>query len=148
MATQTSTGITFAVSASTPATFDSAGFAALSYDLVGEITTIPQSGASFTPVNHEPLATGVTEKYKGFVDYGSVALDAALDTSDAGQTVMKAGADGAEKFTKHSFKLTYQDGSIEYWYGSIYTFQENPSGANSMVTVNMQIELDKPKVYA
>ena len=148
MAVQTSTGITFAVVASSPATFDAAGFGALTYTLVGEVTTIPQSGASFTVVNHEPVATGVTEKYKGFVDYGSVALDAALDTSDAGQVIMKAGADGAEQNTKHSFKLAYQDGSIEYWYGSIYTFQENPAGANSMVTVNMQIELDKPKVYA
>ena len=63
MAVITSTGTLFALVAAEPATIDAAGFGALTFVNVGEITEIPEYGANAEVVSHQPLATGRTEKY-------------------------------------------------------------------------------------
>lgn len=142
MAVMTSTGIVLSVVADTPESNDKAGYEALSYVAVGEITTVPEFGPNVQVVTHEPLATGVTEKFKGFINYGSLALSAALDTSDAGQIIMSAAVTGATKFERHSFKLAYQDGSTRYWQGKVFSYTENPGGANAIVGCTMQLEIE------
>lgn len=142
MALMTSTGIVLSVSAASPATPDKAGYEALTFTPVGEITTVPEFGPNVQVVTHEPLATGVTEKFKGFINYGSLALAAGLDTSDAGQIIMSAAVSGATKYDRHSFKLEYQDGSKRYWQGKVFSYTENPGGANAIVGCTMQLEIE------
>jgi len=144
MAAMTSTGIVIAVSASEPATFTEAGFDALTFTDIGEVTSIPEFGPNVQVVTHEPLATGVTEKHKGFINYGSVAIAAALDSSDAGQVIMSDAVTGSTKNDEHSFRLTYQDGSERFWTGKAFSYTQNPQGANSVVTSTMQIEINSP----
>lgn len=144
MGVMTSTGIVISVVAGTPATQDKAGYEALTFVPVGEVTTVPEFGPNVQVVTHEPLATGITEKFKGFINYGSLALAAALDTEDAGQVVMSAAVTGATKFNRHSFKLQYQDGAVRYWQGKVFSYTENPGGANSIVGCTMQLEIETP----
>lgn len=142
MAVITSTGTKFGVVASVPATIDAVGFAALTFINVGELTSIPEYGASAQVVSHEPLETGITEKYKGFINNGSMSLSAGRDASDAGQTLLAAGVTGAGKNTEHSFKIEYQDGSIDYFTGKIFSYTKNPGGANSIVASTINVEIN------
>jgi len=144
MPVMTSTETILRVSAATPATFDEAGYAALTFTEVKEVTTIPAYGPTRQVVNHEPLATGVTEKYGGFINYGSVAVDGAYDSTDAGQSILRANVLSATALL--SIAIEYQDGSIDYTYGKAFSSTKNPGSANSMVGSSMNIEFNKPIV--
>ena len=53
----TSAGTKLYVSASLPATYNSAGFGALTWTEVGEITDFGEWGKEYTVVNHNPVGT-------------------------------------------------------------------------------------------
>lgn len=148
MTTQTSTGTLFAISASSAATIDSAGFGALSYTTVGEITDIAEIGADTAVVNHNPLATGITEKFKGFTNYGSSSVSFARDTTDAGQILLNSGATGANKNLQHAIRITYQDGSIDYFHAKIFSFKITPGSSDAIVGSTSSIEIESEIVEA
>jgi lysophospholipase L1-like esterase len=138
----TSTGTLIYIAVGAPPTFDYTGYTSLSYDAIGEVTNIPQFGPSVQVVEHNPLSTGITQKFKGFINYGSVSIEAAYDPSDVGQIASSVAVTGAEKNTIHSFKLEYQDGSVKYWAGKVFSYTQNPSSANSMVSTSILIEIN------
>lgn len=146
MSKMTSTGITVGIVDALPATYDAAGYAALTYTNIGELNTIPAFGPTVAVVESNPLATGVTEKFKGFTNYGSVALAADYDDEDAGQAVVSAAVEGASKLNRHSFKLTYPTGAVRYWAGKAFSYTEEPGSANSMVGCTMNVEIETPIV--
>lgn len=142
MSTQTSTGILFALVAASPATIDSAGFDALSYVTVGEVTDVAEIGADVTVVSHNPLATGVTEKFKGFTNFGSSSVSFARDVSDAGQILLNSGATGANKNLQHSVRITYADGQIDYFTCKIFSYKITPGSADAIVGSTSSIEIE------
>lgn len=142
MAVLTSTGTILSISTGQPATHDAAGFAALTFTEIGKVTNIPEFGASAQVVTLEPLATGITEKHKGFINYGSQTVEAAYDEADAGQVLVSSGVTGAETNTEFSVKLEYQDGSIRYYKAKIFSYTETPNSANSMVMTSIQMEIN------
>lgn len=142
MAVLTSTGTEFAISAAKPATHDGTGFAALTWTNVGEVVDLGEYGANVQVVNHEPLKTGITEKHKGFINYGSIAVGMGRDSADAGQALIAAGVTGAAKNTEHSFRVTYQDGKIDYFTGKMFSYTKAPGSANSIVGSTVQVEIN------
>jgi len=142
MAVITSTGTLLAVVAAQPATVDAAGFGALTFVNVGEVTDLPEYGASAEVVTHQPLATGITQKYKGFINNGSMSVSVGYSADDAGQNVLALGVTGINKNVEHSFRVTYQDGSIDYFTGKIFSYTKAPGSANSMVSSTVQIEIN------
>jgi len=148
MTTQTSTGTLFAISASSAATIDPAGFGALVYTTVGEITDIAEIGADVAVVSHNPLATGITEKFKGFTNYGSSSVSFARDTTDAGQILLNSGAAGANKNTQHAIKITYQDGAIDYFHAKIFSFKITAGSSDAIVGSTSSVEIESIIVEA
>lgn len=142
MTVQTSTGLLLGVVKAIPATFDQAGFEALTFVDVGELVTLPAYGPTADVVTHQPLATGITEKLKGFINYGSTTAELGYDLNDAGQVVLSEGTDGTGKFDEHSFKVTYPNGDVDYFTGKIFSYTKNPASANSIVGSSALIELN------
>jgi len=138
----TSSGTTYAISAGEPATYDQAGFAALTFTDVAEVTDMGEYGASFEVVSHNPLATRRTVKRKGTVNDGAMSLQLGRDPSDAGQAILIAGVDGAGIDVVHSHKVTLQDGTIQYFTGQIYSYTTNVGSANQIVSAAATVELD------
>jgi len=138
----TSSGTTYAISAGEPATYDQAGFAALTFTDVAEVTDMGEYGASFEVVSHNPLATRRTVKRKGTVNDGAMSLQLGRDPSDAGQAILIAGVDGAGIDVVHSHKVTLQDGTIQYFTGQIYSYTTNIGSANQIVSAAATVELD------
>lgn len=146
----TSTGIKFSAFQGLPATLDAAGFEAVSmvYVKIGQISNIPEFGPTISVVESNPLETGITEKFTGFVNYGSITIEADYDDEDAGQElVLNAVTTTDASFGKEfSFKLEYQSGAVRYWVGRFFSATENPGSANSMVTTSMNVEINSPVV--
>jgi len=144
MAKITSTGTILSVVAEDPATFDEAGYEALVFVLVGGVIDLPEYGPNVQVVESNPLATGVTEKFKGFINYGSQAIGLEFDAEDAGQIILAAGAEGATKNTQHAIKIEYQDGSVDFYSARIFSYTKAPGSANSMVGSTAQVEINTP----
>lgn len=142
MTVKTSTGTLFGVVKAIPATHDAAGFGALTFINVAEVTDIPELGPAVTVITHEPLATGVTEKHKGFINYGSNSLGLGHDATDAGQLILSEGVDGSGQNNEHSFAITDQDGVIDYFTGKIFSYTKNRGAANSIVASTVLIEVN------
>lgn len=143
MGKMTSTGVAVSVSASAPATIDQAGFAALTYTECGELIDLPEYGPTVQVVESNPLKTGVTEKFNGFINYGSTSLGFEIDFADAGQNVLEAGVPvPPAQYTPHSFKVGYPDGTTEYYVGGIFSYTRAPGSANSMIGSTVQVEIN------
>lgn len=134
MTVQTTTGMTVSVSAAEPATYDQAGFEALTFTAIGEVTNVGEYGGSANEVEHTPLSTGETQVYKGVINNGSPSFDYAHDSSDAGQTILQDGFNGTNKFVLHSFKIEYSDGTIDYLTSYVFSATKNPGGSDSIVS--------------
>jgi hypothetical protein len=139
MTAMTSAGTTLGISAAAPATFNEAGFEALSFSTIGEITDIGGDiGRVYNLVTHNPLATRATVKKKGSYNSGSMNLTLALDIDDAGQVLMEA---ALTSDSAYSFKLTRQDGTVLYFQGMVMSFPENAGGVDSIAARTATIEI-------
>lgn len=135
-----SQGTTIGVSATQPATEDIAGYAALTFTTIGEVTSFGESGGTATVTTFTPVDSGVVNKRKGSRDYGTMSLALASDISDAGQLLLKAGFDGAAVQTIHSFEVTDNAGNITYFMGLISSFTTVRGDANAIVSHNCNVE--------
>lgn len=142
MTVKTSTGTLLSVVQGVPATFDKAGYEALDYVDVGEVTDIPEYGPVFQVVTHEPLATGITQKHKGFVDYGSITYGLGQDTEDAGQKILLDSALIKNINESYSVCITISDGTKDYFTGKIFSYTTNPGSANSIIGSSAQFEIN------
>jgi hypothetical protein len=144
MSVNTSLGITIAVTISEPATEDEAGYEGLTYTNIGEVVNIGEIGPSAAVVNHDAIDKGYTQKFKGQINYGSMPLQLGRDIEDAGQVILKAGADGAAKYTVHTWKVTHPAGLVQYFRGMIFSYTTNIGGSNSIIGANASVELNTP----
>lgn len=144
-AVQTLAATTFAMSSGTPGTYNAAGFAALSWTVVGEVTDLPEFGVSYNLVTHNPIADRQTKKYKGAYNNGTLSVVLARDDDDAGQIVALA---ALASDNDYSFRITYQDSTIDYFRGKVMSFTSAAGGVDSIVNRNMRIELSNDVVTA
>lgn len=139
MTAMTSAGTTIAISAGNPATFNSAGFSALSFTDVGEVTEVSGDvGRVYSLVTHNPLATRATQKFKGSYNSGSITLPVAIDRADAGQIIAQAALVSDDDY---SFKLTMQDGAVIYFRGKVMSFPVSMGGVDSITSGTITVEI-------
>lgn len=136
---QTSAGTVIAVSNALPATHDVVGFEALSFDDVGEVTDLGEYGREYNLVTHNPLAGRRTVKRKGSFDDGSIDMELAIDVGDTGQTSLKTGLDSDQSY---SFKVTHQDGNIDYFTAQIMSFTKNVGSVDQIYAASVSLEID------
>jgi len=107
------------VSAATPATFNAAGYVALTFTDVGEASEIPEYGAAHAVNTFTPLKTGIDNKFHGALNYGSVTIPLGYDSADAGQIILLAALASKDAI---SFRETRSDGTIRYIMGKVFSF--------------------------
>lgn len=145
MAYFSSAGTTLAISAAAPASEDAAGYNALTWTNIGEITDLGEVGATANLITHNPVADKITRKLKGSRNYGSMNLSMARDTGDAGQTLLRASAaaDGL-----YSFRMTLQNGDKLYFRALTMSAVTSVSGVDSITALTANLELSSAIVEA
>lgn len=131
-------GTVFAISATLPASETDTAYAALTWVTVGEVTDIPAFGPAHEVVTHVPLSTGITAKYHGAKNNGSVTIPMALDPTDTGQTALKSALASKDRV---AFKVAYADGTNDYFSGKVFSFTRGAS-IGSVVTAEVMIEIE------
>lgn len=107
------TDTTYAISATLPATYDAAGYAATgtTYTEIGQVSKFFPTGSKRSVNKFNPIK-GAVQKSKGAPDYGQGDMQMADVPADAGQIILKA----AEASPNHySIKVTYPDGEVHYF---------------------------------
>lgn len=138
MSTRTSAGSTLKISAATPATFDAAGYAALTFTAVGEITNFGELGRVYALVTHNPVGNRGTVKKKGSFNEGTMDLQLGLDTDDAGQILMKA---ATLSDNDYSFVVTTQNGDKYYFQAQSMQFKVNVGSVDQITSATCKLEL-------
>ena len=143
MAVQTSAGSTLSIATGTPATNDAAGFLAMTWVLVSEITNLGEFGRVYTSVPHNPIGERGTKHYKGSYNNGSMALTLARDATAAGQIALKA---ALMSDADYSFKVTYQDATRSQFLGKVLQFKTTIGGVDSITGLSCTIELSSSDI--
>lgn len=139
MTAYTSAGSTLGISATLAATFDASGFGALTHTLIGEITDIGGDiGRIYNLVTHNPLASRATVKKKGSYNSGSMTIQLALDSDDAGQVIANA---ALLSDNNYSFKLTTQNGDVYYFEALVMGFPVNVGGVDTITNATLTLEI-------
>jgi hypothetical protein len=133
-----SAGSTFSISAGVPATKDAAGFAALTYTKIGDVTDLGQIGPSSSVLLVNPLDDNNTYKLKGSRNNGKIALKMNRAPGDPGQTLLIA----AEQSTApYSAKIVLQTGTILYFQVLVMSFTTTVGGQNSITAADADCEV-------
>jgi len=134
----TSAGTTISVVDSNPATYDQAGFEALTYSLIGEVTDLGEFGREYSAVTHNPLGDRRTVKRKGSYNDGTVAMTVARVPGDAGQTLLTTGLDSDDNY---SFEVVLQDGTTLYFEAQIMSYTTNVGSVDQITTASVSLEI-------
>jgi hypothetical protein len=138
MPVRTTAGSTIALSAAQPATYDAAGYAALTYTDIGEVSDLGDFSRVYNVVKYNTIANRATTKRKGSFDEGTMQLKVGLDNDDAGQILAKTALDDDADY---SFKVTIQDGTVYYFPAQVTSFPIHLGGVDSITEATITLEL-------
>lgn len=142
MTAQTNAETEFGISKILPATYTAAGYAALTFAAIGEITNGGSHGRTYTLVSHNPIATRGTQKFKGSFNEGQKTIQLAVDPADPGQVVVK---EALNDDADYAFCVTYQDGSIDYFIAKVMSWSKSTESVDSMYSASISLELTTSK---
>lgn len=131
MTFSTVAGTTISISAAAPATQTAAGFAALTWTPIGEITDVGGVlGRNYNTATHAPVGSAQQTEKKGSYKLGNADFTCGWDEADAGQILVSA---AAVVNTIYSFKVVKQGGAIRYFTAQVMSFVENLGTVDNVV---------------
>lgn len=140
----TSAGTTIGASAVKPATFTEAGYSALTFTNIGEVTNLNGDiGPEANLVTYTALQDAIVRKLKGSINHGALDLEIALDPDDVGQAAMETAA-GVK--VPYYFKVEFEDGEIRYFPALVMSAKERLGGADDVKKLMVKIEITAPGV--
>lgn len=139
MAVQTSAGSTLGISTTLPATYDVAGFNALTMTPVGEITDLGEFGQEFNLVSYTALGQRQTKKFKGSYNNGALQLQMGRDTTDAGQTALRL---ALASDNSYSFRVILQNATRLQFTGKVMSYKTSVGSVDQITGAQTTIEID------
>tara|TARA_B110000971_G_C19916928_1_gene457250 strand:+ start:251 stop:703 length:453 start_codon:yes stop_codon:yes gene_type:complete len=132
MTVSTVAGAVLSVSAALPATFDAAGYDALTWAPVGEMTDIGAiKGRAYNTSTHAPIGNPQQILKKASYTLPNGEFTVGWDEADAGQVLIETAANAAS--ATYAFKLAKQDGAIRYFTAQVMQFVENLGTVDNVV---------------
>lgn len=138
MTVNTSAGSIMRISAGVPATFNQAGYQALAFTTIGEITDFGEFGREYNLVTHNPVGNRSTQKYKGSFNEGSITLQLGLDTDDAGQILAKAALLSDANF---AFLVQTQNNDRYYFQAQVMSFKVGVGSVDQITAATIMVEI-------
>lgn len=139
MAVMTSAGSTIEIGAALPTTYDQAGYEAVVWTMIGEVTDLGEFGTEYNLVSHTSLGQRQTKKFKGSYNNGSLQLQMGRDTDNAGQAALQAALDSDASYP---FSVTLQDGTKIYFTGKVMSYRTAVGSVDQITGATTTIEID------
>jgi hypothetical protein len=138
MTIETVAGTSIAICASAPATFNAAGYAALPWTDIGEVTDLGTFGRVYNLVKHNPIKTRGTKKVKGSFDEGKIDLQYGVDDDDSGQTLVEVAVNDDDPV---SIRIISQSGIVFYFQALVMSAPKNFGGVDNVLSCTATMEL-------
>ena len=135
----TSAGTKLHISASAPATYNSTGFAALTWTEIGEVSEMGEFGRQYNLVTFNTLGDRRTVKRKGSYNDGTIACQMARVPDDAGQTILVTAVNSDASY---SIKVTLQDGTVFYTTAQVMSYTTNIGNVDQITSATVNLEID------
>lgn len=135
----TSAGTTISICATLPATYDEAGYTALAWKEIGEVSDLGEFGREYNVVKFNPLKTRGTVKRKGSYDEGQVQVQLAKVTTDEGQVIAMTALNSD---ASQAFKVVLQNGDIFYYTAQVVGFPTNVGSVDQITSGTVKLEID------
>jgi hypothetical protein len=131
-------GTTIGISSGQPATFDIAGYEALTFTNIGGIEDGGEHGRVYAEVTFNPIDTRGTRKFKGSFNEGNKTLSIGYNSDDAGMVLLKTALASDADF---SFEVAYPGGDIDYFQAKVLSLSKATGGVDTirMATVELSI---------
>lgn len=142
-------GHTLHIATGKPATFDEAGYEAMTWVKVGGIVSIGPVGGTNNIIDVPDLESGYNKAAKGAKTGAVTAIALREIKADAGQAAAKSAASEAEQ-NDYSFMITEPDasGEVEYITGIAYDWQRNERSTTSYAGFTFSIRANYESVVA
>jgi hypothetical protein len=108
-----------------------------SYTAIGSLSAVPETGDEYDNVSFESLSTSEYVHNTGAKNVPSSVVGIGRDLTDAGQVAVRA-ANGVNSY--YNFRLTYPDGSFDYYKAKVQGYRTAPGGltGNIMASIKLQ----------
>jgi hypothetical protein len=138
MGVGTVAGTKIGISAVLPATYNVAGYVALTFTNIGNIEDGGEHGREYAEVTFNPIDTRGTQKFKGSFNEGSKTLSIGYDSDDAGMVLLKTALNNDNDY---AFEVEYPDGDIDYFPAKVMTLTKSTGGVDTirMASVTLAI---------
>lgn len=127
-----SAGSKLFMAAGQPATEDAAGYNALTWVEVKEVTDIGMIGPEAATINHNPVGENVTYKLVGSINNGALDVKGARAPSDPGQALLIA-AQKLANVNRYSVQVRLAD-NTKIFSGVLVTSYKTSVGGQSQIT--------------
>ena len=138
MALGTSAGTLISISAGIPATFNVAGYTALTFTSIGSIEDGGEHGRTYNEVTFNPIDTRGIRKFKGSFNEGNKTLSIGYNSDDAGMILLKTALNSDNDY---SFKVAYPDGDIDYFQAKVMTLTKATGGVDSIRMASVELSI-------
>lgn len=135
-------------STTNPATYDAAGYGALTYEQICPLQSIGAFGTQFESVTFDDICTGLRTKIKGINDNGEMEIVAGYDDTNDGQTYAVTAAKDTSTANYH-FKVTLPNkqnltgtDAVFYFSGKVMSALATPGSASDVVTRTFNIGIN------
>lgn len=144
MTQRTVAGSKFSLVAGAPATEDTAGYAALTFVPVGEITSLGDIGGEYNSVTTNSISSRIQQTLKGVFIPGTFELAVGDDMSDAGQLLLETayGIPTGTPDVSYSFELEDQNGDKYYFQGLVTKFTTTRGDNDAIVAGSVSIAIN------
>lgn len=139
MAISTAATTKLYASATLPATYDAAGYAALTWTAIAEINNIGQVGGNFQMVEHRPVDTGLVVKLPGSRNEGTAEIVMAKHSGTDVTLLQTAFKDRARIAVKIEYPT--QLGGVAYTTGYVTSNVVNIGGSDSIIELRTTFDL-------
>jgi hypothetical protein len=131
-------GTLIGVSSGAPATFDAAGYAALTFTNIGNIEDGGSHGRTYAEVTFNPIDNRGTQKFKGSFNEGSKSLSIGMNSDDAGFILLKTALNSDANF---SFKVTYQNADVDYFQAKVLNITKTTGTVDAIVMATVELAI-------
>lgn len=131
-------GTTIGISAVLPATYNVAGYTALTFTNIGNIEDGGEHGREYAEVTFNPIDTRGTQKFKGSFNEGNKTLSIGYNSDDAGMILVKAALTSDNDY---AFKVAYPNGDIDFFTAKVMTVTKATGSVDSIIMASVTLAI-------
>ena len=138
------TGTTFGMSATLPATYDLAGYTAVTMTAIAEVIDVGELAKMWNVVSHQAVGRAYPQKLKDTYDIANITLTLGRVSSDTGQALLQTALASSASY---SFELTLPSGDYANVTGKVIKAGIGAVASGNVETTIVELAIDPETLF-